>query len=258
MKFYTELVTPDKAMALLENNKVNRKASENNVNFLAKQMLEGNFKRTGQTIQISKNRNLLDGQRRFLAIIKSNVSIELNFCSGLDEEIFDVIDTGKSRTTADILSIHGHKNPGELSSAISFLMIIKNGGRLRDKSTNSRNLEYVKENPELSEIVSICHKENKKFKNLSTEAIAALYYTFSKLHHNDAEKFFDKYYSGVGLDSEDVVLMLRNKLMQDAIKKVRYTSEQKVGLVIAAWNIMRKGKSVKRLDLPESGIPKPL
>ena len=46
--------------------------------------------------------------------------------------------------------------------------------------------------------------------------------------------------------------------MQDAVNKRKFTSEQKVALVVAAWNIMRKGKPVKRLDLPESGIPKPL
>lgn len=60
------------------------------------------------------------------------------------------------------------------------------------------------------------------------------------------------------MENGDIVLMLRNKLMQDAVNKRKFTSEQKVALVVAAWNIMRKGKPVKRLDLPESGIPKPL
>ena len=258
MSFYTQLVTPDMARVLLVKNKVNRKPSEVNVNFLAKQMLEGNFKKTGQTIQISKSGNLLDGQHRLLAIIKSNITVELNFCDGLDDEIFDVIDTGKSRTTADIFSVQGYKNPGELSSAITNLLQIKAGSRNVQKVSNSKNLDFVKDNPELPEIVNLCHKENRKFKSLSTGAIAAIYYTFSKLHHEDAETFFDKYYSGVGMENSDVVLMLRNKLMQDAVNKRKYTSEQKVALVIAAWNIMRKGKVVKRLDLPESGIPKPL
>lgn len=174
MNFYTELITPDKARVILQRNTVNRKPSENNVVFLAKQMLEGNFKKTGQTIQISKSGNLLDGQHRLLAIIRSNISVELNFCDGLDDEIFDVIDTGKSRTTADILSIQGHKNPGELSSAISFVMAIKNGGKVRDKVTNTKNLDFIKDNPELPEIVAICSKENRRFKSLSTGAIAAL------------------------------------------------------------------------------------
>lgn len=258
MSFYTQLVTPDMARVLLEKNKVNRKASQSNVDFLAKQMLEGKFKETGQTIQISKNGNLLDGQHRLLAIIKSNVSCKLNFCDGLEEDIFDVLDTGKSRSTADILSIQGYKNPGELSSAITNLLSIRNGCKIRYKLPNSKNLEFINENPELPDIVDICHKENKKFKSLSTGAIAALYYTFVKLHHEDAETFFDKYYSGVGMENGDVVLMLRNKLMQDAVNKRKMTSEQKVGLVVSAWNIMRKGKPVKRLDLPESGIPKPL
>lgn len=258
MSFYTQLVTPDMARVLLEKNKVNRKPTDSHVKFLAKQMVEGNFKKTGQTISISKTGVLLDGQHRLMAIVLSNTPIELNFCDGLDENIFDVLDTGKTRTTSDILSIQGHKNPGELSSAITNLMTIKNGHRSGSKSTNTKNLEFVKENPELPEIVNICHKENRKFKSLSMGAIAALYYTFSKLHHQDAEIFFDKYYSGVGMDNDDVVLLLRNKLMQDAINKKKYTSDQKLALVIVAWNIMRKGKTVKRLELPESGIPKPL
>ena len=51
---------------------------------------------------------------------------------------------------------------------------------------------WDRESKELPEIVNLCHKENRKFKSLSTGAIAALYYTFSKLHHDDAETFFDK------------------------------------------------------------------
>lgn len=258
MSFYTQLVTPDMARVLLENNKVNRKASDNNVKFLAKQMLEGKFKKTGQTISISKKGNLLDGQHRLMAIILSNTPIELNFCDDLDDDIFDVIDTGKTRSTSDILSIQGHKNPGELSSAITFLMSINNGFGIKDKFTNAKKLEFLKEHPELPEIVTICCKENRRFKSLSSGAISALYYTFSKLHHELAEIFFDKYYSGVGMDNSDVVLMLRNKLMQNAVNKKKYSSDQKIALVITAWNIMRKGKTVKRLELPESGIPKPL
>jgi len=258
MSFYTQLVTPDMARVLLVKNKVNRKPSDGHVKFLAKQMVEGEFKKTGQTISISKTGVLLDGQHRLMAIILSNTPIELNFCDGLDDEIFDVLDTGKTRTTSDILSIQGYKNPGELSSTITNLITIKNGYRAGQKNTNTKNLEFINDNPELPVIVSICHKENRKFKSLSTGAIAALYYTFSKLHHNDAETFFDKYYSGVGMNNDDVVLLLRNKLMQDAVNKKKYTSEQKLALVIVAWNVMRKGKTVKRLELPESGIPKPL
>lgn len=258
MRFHTQLVTPDMARIYLEKNKVNRKISNNNVKFLAKQMLEGNFKKTGQTISISKNGNLLDGQHRLMAIILSNVPIELNFCEELEDDIFDVIDTGKNRTTSDILSIQGHKNPGELSSAISFLMDIHAGISKNEKLSNSKKLEFLNMHPELPEIVSICTKENRRFKAISSGAIAALYYTFSKIHHDQAESFFDKYYSGVGMESGDVILLLRNKLYQDAQNKSKLKTHQKVALVIATWNIFRKGKTVKRLDVPSSGIPKPL
>ncbi len=68
MEFYTKEVTPFMAAKLLENNQVNRKRSEGHIKFLAKQMSAGNFKLTGETVKISTDGKLLDGQHRLHAI----------------------------------------------------------------------------------------------------------------------------------------------------------------------------------------------
>lgn len=105
LQFTVELITPDYAKELLADNDHNRKVSGANVTTIAQALTNKEWKVSGQTIVISKNGTLMDGQHRLLAVMQTGISMEHCIVRGVEDEVFKVIDIGKNRSGADVLSI---------------------------------------------------------------------------------------------------------------------------------------------------------
>lgn len=259
MKWYTKTIGPEEAMTLLENNGANRKVSLSGVEFLTKEMLRGNFKNNGDVIRISNTGALLDGQHRLHAIIASKKRLDLNFCEGLDDDCFDVIDVGKKRDAADILSAIGNRShPFELAAATRILFSIETKGSFNssDRYPNSDIIKYVQTHPELSDTVSYVYKENKKFRMISASVAAALYYLFINKHNEQGQDFFQKFWTGIDLHKNHPIWMLRDKLIRNSVAKTKIKQVDKMKLVIIAWNHFRKNKDVTKLDFDKDTFPK--
>ncbi len=99
-------LTPEKASILLKQNGNNRRINLDHVDFLAKEMKSGKWKLNGQSIVVSRKGELLDGQHRLMAIVKSGQSIESILCEDAEESIMATIDTGRSRNAADVFSMN--------------------------------------------------------------------------------------------------------------------------------------------------------
>lgn len=72
------LITPERAATIMEQNIINRKINQANVDFLVDQMNDDQFVFNGESIIISNEGHLLDGQHRLMACIKSNKPIEVS------------------------------------------------------------------------------------------------------------------------------------------------------------------------------------
>jgi hypothetical protein len=77
-------VTPTQAAKWLENNKSNRPVKNWAVNKYAKDLLAGNWATNHQGIAFDNSGNLVDGQHRLLAIIKSGVSVDMVVAYGAE------------------------------------------------------------------------------------------------------------------------------------------------------------------------------
>ena len=109
-------ITPLQAKHILKhyNNSAanpNRKPSRVVVSKYASDMLNGDWKKTGQTLQFSSEGMLMDGQHRLLAVVETGIPQSFIMVYGLDKSAFDVIDNGKSRTYADVAGIKGYRDP---------------------------------------------------------------------------------------------------------------------------------------------------
>jgi hypothetical protein len=120
MEIERMLVTPELAARLLERNPHNRNLNAVRVKQYAQKMREGRWVLTHQGVALNGNGNLVDGQHRLAAIVASGCAVEMLVTSGVHER--DVIDTGRSRTLADVLSIYGHTNARMLSASLRYVM----------------------------------------------------------------------------------------------------------------------------------------
>lgn len=100
-------ITPEMAEEMLKKNIGNRKINQANVNRIAADMATGNYRLNGETIKISPNGEILDGQHRLLAAVKSGMTFRTYIVYNVERESIGTIDMGKGRSVADSLNVMG-------------------------------------------------------------------------------------------------------------------------------------------------------
>lgn len=155
MENYKMLVTPEVAASLLEKvPEYQRRASSAFVDMYASDMENGRWNEAlGCRIIIGKNGELMDGQHRMMAIVKSGKSYMFDVLEGLDESEFTKIDQGKTRTANDFASKKYGNSSEVCSIARAMLGIEKKLGFKRvvsntQKFSSPEVIEYIDKNQE--------------------------------------------------------------------------------------------------------------
>ena len=101
-------VTPAIAAEWLKLNVENNRAIvEARVNDYIRVINAGEWKLTPEGVMFDAEGNLIDGQHRLTAISRANKSVKLVVWTNVPFETMEVLNTGVSRTTADILTVTG-------------------------------------------------------------------------------------------------------------------------------------------------------
>lgn len=199
MENYKMLVTPEVAASLLEKvPEYQRRASSAFVDMYASDMENGRWNEAlGCRIIIGKNGELMDGQHRMMAIVKSGKSYMFDVLEGLDESEFTKIDQGKTRTAGDFAS-RKFKNYVTLvavartklfiSKNLRFSSVYKRAG----KASNKELFDFIENNYE--ELQQLAQKI-KKFERLCGKQKASeytlVYSVCENLFCQKAVEFFD-------------------------------------------------------------------
>lgn len=255
MKTEIKAINKEIAQQLLANNFNNRKLNRDHVSELTAFMKDGNFKTSGDPIRIAKNGRLLDGQHRLQAIINSDTTQNLLVVSDLDEEVFDVIDTGKSRGAHDFLHImnvtNAHVVAAIIKTVINFDKEIDliSGVNKRKFGAGFLVVNRYKSNPLYWEdLGKMAHSYYNKCKMLKPSEWGLLLHVLSKINKDHTIEFLDKLANGVGLEEDDPILLLKNKLTSYKMTPhLTVSIKMKLGLTFIAWNHYRKGNTVKKL-----------
>lgn len=252
-------VTPAMAKQILaEMNTDNRPFKPATVKHYAYQIKSGNWKNIGDSIRFSKKGRLLDGQHRLMGIVESNTSIKTDIKTGLPDEVFDLIDTGKNRSSGDVLAIKGYKNPVMLAAAIKIVYRYDNkqlgNNKVIDKFKRSTNHDIAtwdeSHNMELmQECIENGIKCNNKLKIFAAGTYAGLMYILARKNKEQAFAFFEKLASGenISTTNNSAIYNLRQRLVNIATANKNVSYEERYALVLKAWNLHREGTVVKRL-----------
>jgi hypothetical protein len=214
-------VHTNKAMVdwLLSLNTNNRNIRWSHVEWLKKNMLEGNFCLTAQGIGISKDGILLDGQHRLIANREAEYKpIDLVICTGLDTRSQMYVDQHAKRSTADILKLALNKTVSAKMAAIATFMVkLRESKRgfemIAGKPTIDEIHEYMTENAEDMGLITLaCGK------SVRTGVMAAIWDYGQRYDRNTAYKFGEQVKNGENLVKGDPAWKLR-----DYINKVPAT-----------------------------------
>jgi hypothetical protein len=255
------LVTPEIAERYLKNRSPNRHIKPGHLQFLVRQMKDGEWKFTGETLIFDENNQLLDGQHRCSACAKSGVPFLSLVVRYVPRSAYDRIDLSAKRTNADVLSIEGVSYANIAAAAVARLLEHRRSGIWYDARSDIPGHEIFRALPDFPGIEQhfIPAKElTRQFGGGRGMWAAARYLTFQQ-DAATAQPFWEKMISGVGLEPGDPELRLRQRLLDLRLGygKVELTPKHYGALIVASWNYRRRGRSVQllRVDVNDAPVP---
>lgn len=239
-------VTPDVARELLDRNTNNRSIRLAKLRSWTNALTSGRWMLNGDAIRLSRSGVLLDGQHRLRAVIESKITVVMLLVEGLDDRVFSTIDSGARRSGADALAREGKKNSHALSATLAFIhRYFKGTPGYTMALQPDEILGLLSEYPEAEESVGFTGKAHRL---MSPAALAGLHYLFSLVDRSAANRFVEDMKSGAGLEENDGVYQLRERLIRDRQSKSKLPDREVIAIAIKAWNARRDNRSVRTLS----------
>jgi len=266
MRQSVELITPKMAAKYLEKNTNNRSLREKYAERLAQAMRDGQWLATGQPIIFLSDGTVGDGQHRLKAIVISGISLKTAVVRGVTKEAMKAIDTGHSRSAADVVEIvRGDKNNPKLAAAAAgCLYRYVRGFPLRAAGMSTHNataidvLNVLDEHPGLRECAKEGYSLYSILKSISVSPSFATFFVYAaRLFDRDlADEFVSQVASGEGLKTGDVTYVLREYAARRASTRERLPAQIGNSMLVKAWNAYATGTPMKRAGYKASeGTP---
>jgi hypothetical protein len=261
MKMHLETITPRKAADWLKRNINNRPMSEKFVQRLADAMTASQWQVNGDPIRFDSSGDLIDGQHRLTAVIKSGVSIESWVLRGVESTAFDTIDKGHVRTNGDVLARRGEKYYNILAAAASLLFRYDAGV----------SLEYGRNGtPRPDELDDILQKHGDRLRSacefavhnksplIPASEVSFLVAVCDKLYGREATcAFWSKVISAEDLRRGSPEHLLHKRLTESLTGNTRLLKKARMAICVKAFNAYMAGQQIKCLkfidgeDFPE-------
>lgn len=253
-------LTPAIAQRLLEANEDNRPINQRMVNEIASDIENGFWRLNGETIIVSREGLLNDGQHRLEAVIKTGKPIETAIMFGVERDTRLTTDMGRQRSAGNFLAMDKTANANN-AAAVSKTLIEFNEGIYRQGGTGGGRV------PTKQEIRDFYLNNRKRVDNAVSFAIgdkfgrvagitpvAAAYFLLHKANNAEAAVFFARMMDGANLKPNDPILWMRNRLMAE--KKNWIRASEKLEIILRYWNRWRQGAKVTRQIALERSFPR--
>jgi len=237
-------ITPMMAEAMLAYNSDNRPISVSHVASLAREMLNGNWEHTGESIKFSDDGHLNDGQHRLRACISAGVPFATDVRFGIPRASFAVTDRGRKRTAGDIFAIYGVKNHNHMAAA-SMLVWRYDNGTLMSPSARPSSQELYDFYCDLGDLQgSISYGRAFYMAKIAPISImTAMHFVCARKDRRSADDFFTRAATGVGIASQsDPAQRLRTRLIERLTAHSRMLDVSVGAFTIKAWNAYRSGR----------------
>lgn len=251
----TIMLTPARAAELLEHNKLNRPISDSHVSRLERQIVLGKWRFNGDTIKISTEGDVLDGQHRLWAVMGAKKPIDTIVVTGIHRDAFATIDTlRKPRSGADVLALNGAERYRNLTaSALQWLIryqrgVIESFRDPKNRVENSDIEEAFAAHPMIAQAVERCMS----LRNMVNPAIIAfLYYVLTNKDAELAERMITTLEDPAGVSVSDPFFKFRSYLTMSRQKQ--RVPVVTIALAIKAINAAHQGEKIQTLTWRNQG-----
>lgn len=256
-------VTPQLAEAWLGKNTHNRNVRPRVVDAYARDMARGDWKLNGEAIKFGADGVLLDGQHRLHAIVRAGVTVPVLVVTGLPSDTQTTMDTGAKRTAADALSLIGEAHSKTLAGGARRALIwdrLDRKGYITQgtAATNAELLATIERYPDLRASAEYADSQ-RKYVPLAAAPLCFCHWALSGIALDHADAFFDALGSGANLGRRNPVLVLRQRLIENATSPNKTPENILVAWMFKAWNASRAGKEINLIRYsPNAGEEYPI
>lgn len=249
------IVTPELAQRWLARRGVNRHLSESRVRNMAAAIKRGEWQVTGETIKLAPDGTLRDGQHRLSAVVLADMPVETFVAFNVTEPAFDVIDTGKSRNLADVITLHDYPYATAIAAAARIRVVWE-----RDISeapdpaainavTAPQVLAYLAVHGDrMKDAIAQADSLRKAGLGGGTGLWAAVLIQLAQIDPVDEDAFVEALRSGANLAPGSPLLALRNRATSKSGGSWgTHRRQELMALIIKGWNYWRDGRDAQML-----------
>lgn len=242
-------LTPALAEHLLTINDANRLISAETLQKYEADVADGKWEINGETLKVSSDGFLNDGQHRCHAVINQGRSIRTYITFGLTRESRFTLDQGRSRRAGDYLAMQGVHEPLITAAVAAMIWQWEKRGTVSHQHQHRPTKQQIREaalvyGDKIAESAGmIPRKGSANAGGLSV--LAFCHCVFAEISRVDADVFIRKLIFGDGLGLGDPIYVARERLRSN--KRLRLG--EKVELIFRAWNAFRERRTVRTLPI---------
>lgn len=249
MDLSVEQIGPAEATALLENSSNFREARDSTINQYAAMMHKREWVENGETIKLNKKGELIDGQHRLRAIIKSGVTLPMVVVRNVSPDF--EIDSGKSRTLAQHLARAGFSNSGQLASmvvSIRMLSTAQSGlgdSRTRRKPSHASGVRFAKQHRGLQDVAASFLKM-RHLRAKIRRPLLCIAYLAKSIDTGEAARFLSQI-EGLNVRKGSVIDSMANRFSSGVPTSQSKTisNVDAFAYAVKTWNIFVQGTSIR-------------
>lgn len=249
-------VTPDFANELLARNGHNRPLQKNRVRALAAAMRSGRWAVNGETVIVSEDGVLLDGQHRLKAVTEYGQAVDLLIAYGAPPSAFETIDTGKARSAGDILGMQGVKYPQKTASTAKLVWQMIHRVPLLTTAPPVYLAEVAERFPAIEKWAAKTAGMGVDTILPESTLLAAMVYLEDIAKRPAlADDFFSSLIEGAGLEQGSPILALRNRIIRLRSSGARVEAKMAIPITMKAISAFEEGRKAERFRLEQSSGP---
>lgn len=243
-------VTPELAEQWLGRNTKNRNLRQRLVERYARDMKEGAWVYTGESLKFAEDGRLLDGQHRLAAIIESGVEVEIEVIENLPDTAQDHMDTGLKRGANDMLALKGYQNVVMAAAAARLALGVEAeyGEPANFIATHAEVIRWVENNPGIVRSCNYAHQYSRRA-DCPPSVMAYTHYMMSQIDEEAADQFWAQASTKIGLEEGDPLLALTWKFADIRRNNTRLRAGVYISMIYRAWNARRAGRTMQTMKV---------
>ena len=254
MKFEVKYISPEVAEKMLATNPNNRKINHNRVVSLANQMRLGKWQLNGESIIVSDTGKLLDGQHRLWAILDYGAPVQMCVASGVPDDSFQTIDTGRPRSSSDIAGMLGIANANLAMSSSALIWRLYYGEVVTANCPPQFSMKVYERYQSIERWATIVSGWGGQVVLAPSTLVCALTY-LEEIANAPllAKRFASGIYKGESMAEGDPVLTLRNRVIQMRIQRKPISAPATWSLIARTLTSLERGEQLLRLNVEVLG-----